>query len=49
MTSANALRTVLYCTVRETDADAEGKTLALAVVDGDDEAMLLCMRDAESR
>ena len=39
----------LYGAARATDADAEGKMLALAVVDGDDEATLLCLRDAESR
>jgi hypothetical protein len=32
-----------------TESDEEGRNLALAVVDADEEATLLCLRDAESR
>ncbi len=36
-------------TTNTTETDEESRNLALAVVDRDEEAMLLCLRDAESR
>jgi len=36
-------------TTNTTETDEEFRNLALAVVDRDEEATLLCLRDAESR